>query len=276
MWYLWCKLLNHVSKYLVLMSCSYPVCLQAVTVPFAGLRWPASNSWPARISPVVPCPASFGPGDGWCEQLRGPGTCRRPGRPRGRWTHICWVQEKTQRRQTIVTLKYFFLHNNSVLSDLSLLHYKTCLHKIWLWFILDKASVKYMCQHELNGLCVEQFLIKGGEHRLTPQVVRPWGEMSLGGWDIKRKEQFRNVFSSLDGTPPAFKCGWPWTPYWLTSRLNGFVEQCYCHKTKKPGFNGLVSPHECCVQGSFQLGTVEVVFDQLLSAWLGVNRWTNH
>lgn len=65
-------------------------------------------------------------------------------------------------------------------------------------------------------------------------------------------------------------------PYWLSSRLNGFVEQCYCHKTKKPGFNGLASPHEGRVQGGFQLGTVEVVFDQLFSAWLGVNRWTNY
>ena len=65
-------------------------------------------------------------------------------------------------------------------------------------------------------------------------------------------------------------------PYWLASRLNGFVEQCYWHKTKKPGFNGLASPREGRVQGGLQLGTVEVVFDQLLSAWLGVNRWTNY
>lgn len=68
----------------------------------------------------------------------------------------------------------------------------------------------------------------------------------------------------------------PASSYWLASRQNGFVDQCYCHKTKKPAFNGLASPHEGRVQGGFQLGTVEVVFDQLLSAWLGVNRWTNH
>lgn len=65
-------------------------------------------------------------------------------------------------------------------------------------------------------------------------------------------------------------------PYWLPSRLNVFVEQCYCHKTKKLGFNGLASPHEGRVQGGIQLRTVEVVFDQLLFAWLGVNRWTNY
>lgn len=60
-----------------------------------------------------------------------------------------------------------------------------------------------MCWHELNGLCIEQFLIKGVEHTSTPQVVRPWADMPLGGRNIKTKEQFRNVFSSLDGPPPA-------------------------------------------------------------------------
>lgn len=60
------------------------------------------------------------------------------------------------------------------------------------------------------------------------------------------------------------------------SRLKGCVELRCCHKTKTPGFNDQVSPHESCVQGCLQLGTVEVVLDQLLSAWLGVNRWTNH
>lgn len=47
-------------------------------------------------------------------------------------------------------------------------------------------------------------------------------------------------------------------------------------KRKKPGFNDLASPHEGRIQGGLQLRTVEVVFDQLLSAWLGVNRWTNY
>lgn len=51
---------------------------------------------------------------------------------------------------------------------------------------------------------------------------------------------------------------------------------CYCHESKTLGFNGLVSPHEGRVQGGFQLGAVEVVFDQLLSAWLGVYRWANY
>lgn len=133
-----------------------------------------------------------------------------------------------------------------------------------------------MCHHQLNRLCIVQLLIKGEKHWPNPQGVRPWGETSLGGWYIKRKKQFRNVLFSWATTCIVFKCEWPWTPYWFASRRNGFVEQCYCHKTKKPGFNGLVSPHEGRVQGCFQLGTVEVVFDQLLSAWLGVNRWTNH
>lgn len=74
----------------------------------------------------------------------------------------------------------------------------------------------------------------------------------------------KHVFLSLHRPPPA-----------SSSRLDGLVEQCYRHKTKKAGFNGLASPHVSGVRGGFLLGTVEVVFNQLLSAWLGVNRWTN-
>lgn len=113
------------------------------------------------------------------------------------------------------------------------------------------------------------------EHTHT-QELRPWGETSLGGWYIKREKIEMCFFFALAATCIVFQCMWPWMLYWLASRLNGFVEKCYCHKTKKPEFNGLASPHEGRVQSGFQLGTVEVVFDQLLSAWLGVNRWTNY
>lgn len=34
-----------------------------------------------------------------------------------------------------------------------------------------------------------QFLIKGEKHRPTPQGVRPWGETSVGGWYIRKKEE---------------------------------------------------------------------------------------
>lgn len=56
-----------------------------------------------------------------------------------------------------------------------------------------------MCNHKLNGPCIVQFLNKGGEHWLTSQVVRPWGEMSLGGWHFKQKKPFRNMFSFWTG-----------------------------------------------------------------------------
>lgn len=145
----------------------------------------------------------------------------------------------------------------------------------WIW---DNASVKYMCHHQLNELRIVQFLIKEEKHWPTPPRSETlWWSVPWGLIYSQKKTISKCVF--LFGwatTCIVFKCEWPWMPYWLVSRLNGFVKQCYCHKTKKPGFNGLASPHEGRVQGGFQLGTVEVVFDQLLSAWLGVNRWTNH
>lgn len=97
------------------------------------------------------------------------------------------------------------------------------------------------------------------------------------GVHIKKTYISKSVFSPvLATTCIIYQCTWPSVSDWLSSRLNGFVTQCYCHKKKKPGFNDLASPHEGRLQGSLQLGTVEVVFDQLLSAWLGVNRWTNY
>lgn len=200
------------------MYCRHPVCLPAATVPSAGLRWPASDSWPARISHAGPCPASFGPGDGWCGQLQGPGTCQRPGRPRGRWTHICWVQDRTQRQQTIETINNL-KHLNISFSTMTpfcqvvLLHLKNMLNTenriadLVSKFTSDNSSVEYLCHHTLNGPCIVQFLIKGEKHWPTPQGVRPWGETSLGGWyfkkNLKFKKLFRNVFSSLHRQPPA-------------------------------------------------------------------------
>lgn len=98
------------------------------------------------------------------------------------------------------------------------------------------------------------------------EVTTPWG------WTYKKKD----FEMSLHG------CHLHCLPmYGLGCLIGGLpdrmaVGQCYCHKTKKLGFNGLASPHEGRVPAGFKLGTVEVVFDQLVSAWLGVNRWTNY
>lgn len=159
----------------------------------------------------------------------------------------------------------FFLHKDIVLLSVSVLDYETC--------SISVKWVRHCATSDQRGKTLTNL-----PRSETLRWNVPWGLILKK----ERKEKGKKTISKCvflfaqTTTCIVVQCKWPWMPYWLASRQNGFVEQCYCDNTKKPGFNGRASPHEGRVQGRLQLSTVEVVFDQLLSAWLGVNRWTNY